>query len=187
MRLTSYAGVRDIYVANSTRCWRPLLVISVCSLGLETLSTSRDTLHFSRHSPLLEALSTSRDTLHFSRHSPLLKTLSTSRDTLHFARHSHPLPPRGPRRWASLWAPAPLMSSYNHQVGPARSRPADFPWLIGSALVHGAAPLALATSSELWNLPRPYPVLSWEKKSRIIVGIVSRQVSNVWRDNTISG
>ena len=135
MRLTSYAGVRDIYVANSTRCWRPLLVISVCSLGLETLSTSRDTLHFSRHSPLLEALSTSRDTLHFSRHSPLLKTLSTSRDTLHFARHSHPLPPRGPRRWASLWAPAPLMSSYNHQVGPARSRPADFPWLIGGALV----------------------------------------------------
>ena len=81
--------------------------------------------------------------------------------------------------------PAPLMSSYNHQVGPARSRPADFPRLIGGALVHGAAPLALATSSELWNLPRPYPVLSWEKKSRIIVRIISRQVSNVWRDNTI--
>ena len=56
--------------------------------------------------------------------------------------------------------PAPLMSSYNHQVGPARSRPPDFPRLIGGALVHGAAPLALATSSELWNLPRPYPVLS---------------------------
>jgi len=49
---------------------------------LETLSTSRGTLHFSRHSPLLETLSTSRDTLHFSRHSPLLETLSTSRDTL---------------------------------------------------------------------------------------------------------
>ena len=30
-------------------------------------------------------------------------------------------------------------------------------------------------------------VLSWEKKSRFIVRIVSRQVSNVWRDNTISG
>ena len=52
------------------------------------------------------------------------------------------------------------LDSYNHQVGPARSRPADFPRLIGGALVHGAAPLALATSSELWNLPRPYPVLS---------------------------
>ena len=51
--------------------------------------------------------------------------------------------------------PAPLKSScemgrrmyglihifYNHQVGPARGRPADFPRLLGGALVRGAAPL----------------------------------------------
>ena len=40
--------------------------------------------------------------------------------------------------------PAPLMSSYNHQVGSARGRPAYFPRLLGGALElsHGdAAPL----------------------------------------------